>query len=157
MPDLSVVLSAIAVLIAVAVAVRQARRDRATVSVRGECDSVPGCYNLLIHITKIGMTPIQLNTVGLVWGHIPRRPWQRQTESVFVVNAYREQERPHLEFHGQVFTENTPMQMFVDHYRDLGDPTNIYVETANGRIFLARVPKEVVWGLREASLRPDEP
>ena len=81
-------------LLALAVAIvwqlRTVFRERAGLRVSGECISVPGCTVLVVKAVKVGMTPVHLQHMGVIWGHLAwksrfgRVPWAPQA---LVVNS----------------------------------------------------------------------
>ncbi len=64
---LAPLIGGLALALGVAVFVYNHRRNRADVAVVAVCQTWPGCLDVMFVVTKHGMTPIQVNSVGLAW------------------------------------------------------------------------------------------
>ena len=63
----ALVIGCLGLALGVAVFLYNHRRNRASVAVVARCAMRPGCLEVELIVTKHGMTPIQIHSVGLAW------------------------------------------------------------------------------------------
>jgi hypothetical protein len=155
------IFSALALAIAVVSLLRVIQRERRDLRVSGQCISVPGCTVLVVKVTKVGMTPVQLELVGVMWGRLTRKlpivhlPWGQQAGNVYIVSMQRP-DRPSLHFTGEVYSEEIPMEELASAVLEHGRPSAVVVTTADGRYFYGRLLDEVWAGLQSVAANQPE-